>query len=184
MLHQTAAEFGVSRRLLRRFKGNRERARRWRLGSTPYHYVVTTDGHVLRNYPLDAWTYHAAGAPNATAIGVAIEAKLSRFGMDDYPFETVQRWAAALLFVRLDIERILRSPPPPLVTHAQCSETKRVDPGFLAMVAANESWPEHLHARDWSQAGGVPQPNEWRNASFASLVQPNPNPNPNTQPKE
>lgn len=163
VLHQTAVEFGVSRRQLEAAGGDRTAARRQRFRRVPYHYLLTLDGELLKLHPLDAWTYHARGAPNRTSIGVCCEGLFPRFERDrkPKPKHTMPRpeWAAQLALVELDVARILGRKVP-LVTHAQCSRVKRADPGEAVMRAANKGWS--LHARDWTRAGGVPQPAEWR----------------------
>lgn len=161
VLHQTAVEFGVSSRQLAQAGGDRVMARRQRFRRVPYHYLLTLDGELLKLHPLDAWTYHAKGAPNRASIGVCCEGLFPRFERDRTAKHTMPRpeWAAQLVQVELDVVRQLGRKLP-LVTHAQCSRVKRADPGEAVMRAASKGWG--MHDREWTRAGGVPQPAEWR----------------------
>ena len=77
--HQTAIEFGTSRRQRKKW-GSHDQARVARFARTPYHVVVTTDGHVIWANPLNVYTFHGDRS-NSRSIGVAFEGLFpARFG--------------------------------------------------------------------------------------------------------
>ena len=169
VVHQTAVEFGVSKRLLKKHNGDRVAARRERFQSVPYHAIFTLDGECLLIHPLERWTYHAKGAPNRHAVGVAFEGlfpelEAKRKSRHTMPSERVMdAWVstAPALWEYL-VDTIGREVP--VVTHRQCSRIKTADPGEIVMGVVNAGF--NAHDRSWTRAGGRPQPDEWARASY------------------
>lgn len=168
VVHQTAVEFGVSRRLLKKHGGDRKAARRERFKSVPYHVIFTLDGEALLIHPLERWTYHAKGAPNRNAVGVAFEGLFPATEDKRRPKHTVlpdgvfDAWVASAPVVWLRLVAQIGSEVP-VVTHRQCSRVKVSDPGELVMRVVNSGFG--AHDRSWTRAGGRPQPEKWIYAS-------------------
>ena len=71
-IHQMATTVGVSRRMLKAFDGDREEARRVRMGTMAAHYCATTSGEVVKARPLEHHVHHGNGS-NRRSIGIEIE---------------------------------------------------------------------------------------------------------------
>ena len=153
VVHQTACEFGVSRRAIKLADGDVELARARRALDVACHALAFRGGYFVASHPLLAYVHHA-GRDNAPSLCLEIEGRYC--GIQDDPTTvaredlkstwggmptelTDQTVASSLHALEWLVRagRALGCPLAKIKTHRQSSDTRRSDPGeeiFRAVV--------------------------------------------------
>jgi len=145
VIHQTAVEFGVSRRAVKLADGDVDLARARRALDVACHALAFRDGFFAVAHPLRAYVNHA-GRFNAPSLGLEIEgrypglcddvATMAREDLDttwggppsELTEETVASARAALRWL-VEEGRAEGMPISKIVSHRQSSDNRRSDPG-------------------------------------------------------
>lgn len=177
VIHQTAVEFGVSRRAIANAGGDVELARARRALDVACHAMAFRQGYFVAAHPLLAYVNHA-NRFNATSLGMEIDGRYP--GLTDDP-STVPRedllttWGgepteltnttmgAAFAALRWLVEegRALGCPITKIVSHRQSSDNRRSDPGEeiwrrLVLASASKLGLVVVRESPWNQGRHVP----------------------------
>ncbi len=195
VVHQTAAEFGVSRHAVKAANGDRELALARRALDVACHSMAFRGGFFVRAHPLVDHVNHGNGY-NAYSLGLEIDGRYS--GVEDDP-DTVARedlkstWggkptvltaettkaACAAIADMVERGRAQGMPLTHIVAHRQSSPTRRSDPGetiwreVVIEFAEKElglqvSLDETLKSTSKKSKGsGLPIPRQWDPRSTA-----------------
>jgi len=145
VVHQTACEFGVSRRAIKLADGDVELARARRALDVACHALAFRGGYFVAAHPLLAYVHHA-GRDNAPSLCLEVEGRYC--GIQDDPTtvaredlkstwggepteltdQAVESALAALGWLVVE-GRALECPLTKIKTHRQSSDTRRSDPG-------------------------------------------------------
>ncbi|MCH8084646.1 MAG: N-acetylmuramoyl-L-alanine amidase [Myxococcales bacterium] len=181
VVHQTAAEFGVSRRAVQLADGDVELARARRALDVACHVMAFRAGYFVAAHDLDVYVNHG-NRFNATSFGLEIDGRYP--GLRDDPDtiaredlrttwggppteltdETVRAACAAIGWLYTEAERNgggLRK----IVSHRQSNDDRRSDPGqeiwerVVLDFAVDEVGLEAVLDSKWRQ--GRPVPTQW-----------------------
>ena len=180
VVHQTAVEFGVSKRAIANHGGDVELARAHRALDVACHAMAFRQGYFVAAHPLVDYVNHG-NRFNATSLGLEIDGRYA--GLEDDP-KTIARedlkttWggaptvlsedtikAAKDAIVWLCVEAARKGMKiTKIASHRQSSDTRRSDPGeaiwqSIVLPIADELGLEVLRDSPWKQ--GRPVPVEW-----------------------
>lgn len=179
-LHQTAVEYRITERMLRRADGEFERAHALRVQRAACHLMALQEGFVAWTRPLRSWVYHA-NALNRSTIGIEVEGNYAGIAGDPSTAwsgqaysgpvtEQTIRAARKALLVAVTEGRRLGMPIEHLWAHRQSSGMRRNDPGEeiwrnVALEYGMEELGLKVHPEETfgspSSGQGHPIPSAW-----------------------
>lgn len=128
VIHQTACEFGVSKRLLKEAGGDHDHGRHLRALGVACHVLAFNCGHVVHSSPFEYYIWHGNGF-NSHTLGLEIEGRYKGLWKDDQVTNDTLEAACAALKYMVEEGRKLGMPIEWIYAHRQSSATRRADPG-------------------------------------------------------